>query len=292
MAMKRCPDCGEKYSDTYKYCPFCEEEEILKKGKTGGRRARQERSFSLLTPVLVILILLMAGLLIFLLRGDKQPTAAKDPITPQPGVVTPVTPDEPDTAEPGTDEPDTEDPGVMPDEPDDTTTTTAPNTGSETGDYEKAMALPDGLTLSTTDFTMKSVGETATIRVSGGSGSYTWISEDDGIASVDSTGKVTINDRDIDNYFGLETLKLIVRSPLVLLGLEGKYDVVVRVSGGGVSGQAGAIRHGLSRALLQQSDENRTALKKAGFLTRDPRMKERKKYGLKAARRAPQFSKR
>ena len=106
------------------------------------------------------------------------------------------------------------------------------------------------------------------------------------------TGKVTINDRDIDNYFGLETLKLIVRSPLVLLGLEGKYDVVVRVSGGGVSGQAGAIRNGLRRALLQQSDENRTVLKKAGFLTRDPRMKERKKYGLKAARRAPQFSKR
>ena len=106
------------------------------------------------------------------------------------------------------------------------------------------------------------------------------------------TGKVTINDRDIDNYFGLETLKLIVRSPLVLLVLEGKYDVVVRVSGGGVSGQAGAIRHGLARALLQQNEENRSVLKKAGFLTRDPRMKERKKYGLKAARRAPQFSKR
>ena len=106
------------------------------------------------------------------------------------------------------------------------------------------------------------------------------------------TGSITNNGRDIDDYFGLETLKLIVRSPLVLLGLEGKYDVVVRVSGGGVSGQAGAIRHGLSSALLQQSDENRTALKKAGFLTRDPRMKERKKYGLKAARRAPQFSKR
>jgi len=103
------------------------------------------------------------------------------------------------------------------------------------------------------------------------------------------TGKVTINDRDIDNYFGLETLKLIVRSPLVL---QGKYDVVVRVSGGGVSGQAGAIRHGLARALLQQNEENRSVLKKAGFLTRDPRMKERKKYGLKAARRAPQFSKR
>ena len=106
------------------------------------------------------------------------------------------------------------------------------------------------------------------------------------------TGKITINDRDIDNYFGLETLKLIVRSPLVLLGLEGKYDVVVRVSGGGVSGQAGAIRHGLSRALLKFNPELRTTLKKAGFLTRDPRMKERKKYGLKAARRAPQFSKR
>ena len=106
------------------------------------------------------------------------------------------------------------------------------------------------------------------------------------------TGKITINDRDIDNYFGLETLKLIVRSPLVLLGLEGKYDVVVRVSGGGVSGQAGAIRHGLSRALLQQNEEKRSTLKKAGFLTRDPRMKERQKYGLKAARRAPQFSKR
>ena len=106
------------------------------------------------------------------------------------------------------------------------------------------------------------------------------------------TGKITINDRDIDSYFGLETLKLIVRSPLVLLGLEGKYDVVVRVSGGGVSGQAGAIRHGVARALNAADAEYRPALKAAGFLTRDPRMKERKKYGLKAARRAPQFSKR
>ncbi len=94
----------------------------------------------------------------------------------------------------------------------------------------------------------------------------------------DGTGKITINDRDIDNYFGLETLKLIVRSPLVLLGLEGKYDVVVRVAGGGVSGQAGAIRHGIARALLQHGDEMRPTLKKEGFLTRDPRMKERKKY--------------
>ena len=106
------------------------------------------------------------------------------------------------------------------------------------------------------------------------------------------TGKVTINDRDIDDYFGLETLKLIVRQPLAVAGAEGKFDIVVRVAGGGVSGQAGAIRHGLSRALLQFDAELRPALKKAGFLTRDPRMKERKKYGLKAARRAPQFSKR
>ena len=106
------------------------------------------------------------------------------------------------------------------------------------------------------------------------------------------TGKVTINDRDIDDYFGLETLKLIVRQPLVTTGTEGKFDIVCRVGGGGVTGQAGAIRHGLSRALLQYDEALRPALKKAGFLTRDPRMKERKKYGLKAARRAPQFSKR
>ena len=106
------------------------------------------------------------------------------------------------------------------------------------------------------------------------------------------TGKITINDRDIDNYFGLETLKLIVRSPLAVAGVEDKFDIVVRVVGGGISGQAGAIRHGLSRALLQFDPELRSTLKKAGFLTRDPRMKERKKYGLKAARRAPQFSKR
>ena len=106
------------------------------------------------------------------------------------------------------------------------------------------------------------------------------------------TGKITINDRDIDDYFGLETLKLIVRQPLTLNELEGKFDIVVRVNGGGVSGLAGAIRHGLSRALLVYDEALRPALKKAGFLTRDPRMKERKKYGLKAARRAPQFSKR
>ena len=106
-------------------------------------------------------------------------------------------------------------------------------------------------------------------------------------------GNVKINGRDIDDYFGLETLKLIVRQPLVLTGTGDKFDIECRVSGGGVTGQAGAIRHGISRALLQyNSDELRPQLKKAGVLTRDPRMKERKKYGLKAARRAPQFSKR
>ena len=106
------------------------------------------------------------------------------------------------------------------------------------------------------------------------------------------SGVITINGRDIDDYFGLETLKLVVRQPLALTDNLGKYDLVITVAGGGVSGQAGAIRHGIARALLQVSDELRPALKKAGFLTRDPRMKERKKYGLKAARRAPQFSKR
>lgn len=106
------------------------------------------------------------------------------------------------------------------------------------------------------------------------------------------TGKITINDRDIDDYFGLETLKLIVRQPLTLTDNLGKVDVVCRVNGGGVTGQAGAIRHGISRALLQHDAELRPILKKAGLLTRDQRMKERKKYGLKGARRAPQFSKR
>ena len=106
------------------------------------------------------------------------------------------------------------------------------------------------------------------------------------------TGVITINGRSIDDYFGLETLKLIVRQPLNLTDLDGKFDIVCNVNGGGIAGQAGAIRHGLSRALLQHSDEMRPILKKAGFLTRDPRMKERKKYGLRGARRSPQFSKR
>ena len=106
------------------------------------------------------------------------------------------------------------------------------------------------------------------------------------------TGVVTINGREIDNYFGLETLKFIVNQPFGVTGTTGKFDIVANVTGGGISGQAGAIRHGVARALLTADAEYRPALKAAGFLTRDPRMKERKKYGLKAARRAPQFSKR
>ena len=106
------------------------------------------------------------------------------------------------------------------------------------------------------------------------------------------TGAITINKRDIDEYFGLETLKLIVNQPYEVTDTMGKFDIVCTVTGGGISGQAGAIRHGLAKALLQADETYRPALKKAGFLTRDPRMKERKKYGLKAARRAPQFSKR
>ena len=106
------------------------------------------------------------------------------------------------------------------------------------------------------------------------------------------TGTVTINGRDIDDYFGLETLKLIVNQPFGVTGTEGKFDIVCTAKGGGISGQAGAIRHGVARALLLADESYKTLLKKAGLLTRDPRMKERKKYGLKAARRAPQFSKR
>ena len=109
---------------------------------------------------------------------------------------------------------------------------------------------------------------------------------------IPGTGKITINKRDIDEYLGLETLKVIVRQQLVLTETGDKFDVIVTVRGGGFTGQAGAIRHGISRALLQADADYRPVLKKAGFLTRDPRMKERKKYGLKAARRAPQFSKR
>jgi small subunit ribosomal protein S9 len=109
---------------------------------------------------------------------------------------------------------------------------------------------------------------------------------------VPGTGDITINERTLDDYFGLETLKVIVRQPLVITKTEGQFNTIVSVRGGGFTGQAGAVRHGIARALLQADLELRPSLKKAGYLTRDPRMKERKKYGLKKARRAPQFSKR
>ncbi|MBS6832300.1 MAG: 30S ribosomal protein S9 [Eubacteriales bacterium] len=109
---------------------------------------------------------------------------------------------------------------------------------------------------------------------------------------VPGTGAITINKRDIDDYFGLETLKVVVRQPLELTKTTDKFDVLINVQGGGFTGQAGAIRHGIARALLEVDEEYRAVLKAEGYLTRDPRMKERKKYGLKAARRAPQFSKR
>ena len=109
---------------------------------------------------------------------------------------------------------------------------------------------------------------------------------------VEGNGKITINGKDIDEFFGLETLKVIVRQPLTVTNTTAKYDVIANVKGGGFTGQAGAIRHGIARALNEANSEYRPTLKSAGFLTRDPRMKERKKYGLKKARKAPQFSKR
>ena len=178
MAMIRCPKCGEKYSDTYRECPFCEEEEALLDGEEirrsprRGRRAAHSRQFNLITPTLIVLILLMAGLLIYLLYGDKLAEkfgGEKAPETPVEDVTPGTMPEEPDT--PPQDE--TEQPAEQ-----------------EPSDYETAAKLPNGLSLSTTDFTLKSLGESHTIRVSGGSSTYQWMSQDDGIASVDQNGKV------------------------------------------------------------------------------------------------------
>ena len=188
MAMKRCPVCGEKYSDTYKNCPFCEEEAALRGGgkvRRGGRRTAGKQKVNLLTPTLIILILIMAALLIYLLFGDrfqkepdKQDTPPVEEVQPQqPEVEAPIDTDPEGSGMPEDPEGTEQDPG----------TTTAPAASK----YETASKLPDGLTLSTTDFTMKAAGETHTIQVSGGSGSYTWLSEDDGVASVDQNGKVT-----------------------------------------------------------------------------------------------------
>ena len=195
MAMKRCPVCGEKFSDTYKNCPFCEEEAALREGdklRRGGKRAAHGRQYSLITPTLIVLILIMAGLLVYLLYGDKiagKLKGGEQSQTPVTEDVTPVKPGQEGTGEgegAGEENPD----GTMP-EGTEGQPGTATMPAATQSDYEKAASLPDGLTLSTTDFTLKSVGETHTIQVSGGSGSYTWISEDAGIASVDGSGKVT-----------------------------------------------------------------------------------------------------
>lgn len=201
MAMKRCPVCGERYSDTYKECPFCEEEAYAESQiphrrqpqRSGRRTGGGRQQINLITPTLIVLIVIMASLLVYLLWGDsiseKLQGTQEQPGTEQ---VTPVEPDVPG------DEEEAEDPadGTMPDgteetqEPDAETPDETEPSGSA-ADYETAMALPDGLTLSTTDFTLREVGETATIRASGGSGTYTWYSEDDGVASVDQNGQVT-----------------------------------------------------------------------------------------------------
>ncbi len=187
--MKRCPQCGEKYSDTYKRCPFCEEEDALRDGGRVHRSSRRSTSRSrqpnLLTPTLVVLIVIMAALLLYLLFGDRfaspKPQEETNPPASQGQVVTPQQP------EVGGEET----PGQMPEDP--VEDPEKPEDPAETGalDYDRAMKLPAGLTLSTTDFTLRELGESHTISVYGGSGTYQWFSEDDGVASVDANGKVT-----------------------------------------------------------------------------------------------------
>ena len=188
MAMKRCPVCGEKYSDTYKNCPFCEEEAALRGGgkvRRGGRRTAGKQKVNLLTPTLIILILIMAALLIYLLFGDRF---QKEPDKQDTPPVEEVQPQQPEVEAPIDTEPEG---SGMPEDPEGTEQDPGTTTAPAASKYETASKLPDGLTLSTTDFTMKAAGETHTIQVSGGSGSYTWLSEDDGVASVDQNGKVT-----------------------------------------------------------------------------------------------------
>ena len=188
MAMKRCPVCGEKYSDTYKNCPFCEEEAALRGGgkvRRGGRRTAGKQKMNLLTPTLIILILIMAALLIYLLFGDRF---QKEPDKQDTPPVEEVQPQQPEVEAPIDTEPEG---SGMPEDPEGTEQDPGTTTAPAASKYETASKLPDGLTLSTTDFTMKAAGETHTIQVSGGSGSYTWLSEDDGVASVDQNGKVT-----------------------------------------------------------------------------------------------------
>lgn len=188
MAMKRCPICGEKFSDTYRDCPFCEEEDALRDGEEirrsphRGKRATRSKQFNIVTPTLIVLILIMAALLIYLLYGDKigDKSGEEDTKTPP---VQDTMPEDPVST--GEEEPEGGE-VVMPEDPE-----TTDDPPADASDYEVTMKLPDGLALSTTDFTLKELGESHTITVSGGSSTYSWVSQDEGIASVDSNGKVT-----------------------------------------------------------------------------------------------------
>ncbi len=198
MAMKRCPVCGERYSDTYKDCPFCEEEEAYLDGEEirrnvwrGGRRTAGRQKFSMLTPILIVLILVMAGILAYLLWGDKftekseskpdtPPTTEVAPGSP----ITPVKPEEPEETKPSVVVPGTQ--TEKPEEPDEKPAESVAQT-----EYDKVNALPNGLVVSNPDFTLSLLGETHTVRVSGGSGNYKWVSQDEGVASVDANGKIT-----------------------------------------------------------------------------------------------------
>ena len=198
MAMKQCPICGEKYSDTYKKCPFCEEEKAMKEGKrlhrnTRGGKRYVQKSPNLLTPMLVILILIMAALLIYLIFGErfaKLPSIEKQPETPAEDVQ-PEQPEIPDVQEPGQGEPPSDPTTEMPAEPETPSTTPEPPSVTSNSEYEAAAKLPKGLKISTEDFTLKKIGETADIQVSGGGGTYRWYSKDIGIASVNQKGTVT-----------------------------------------------------------------------------------------------------
>ena len=243
MAMKRCPVCGEKYSDTYKTCPFCEEEEAERSGgkiRRGGRRSASKGQPNLLTPTLVVLILIMLALLVYLLFGDQFQKKEETPNTP----VEEVTPGEEETGEGET--PAGEDGEVdMPEDP------SVPSTGDDTQEepdtsgeltYEKASALPDGLSLSTTDFTLKTVGESHTVTASGGSGSYTWISEDEGIASVDSSGKITAVSRGTVNVLVTDGSKKAVC--IVRCNVSGSADSSSGTSSSGTSTSSSSLKAG------------------------------------------------
>ena len=243
MAMKRCPVCGEKYSDTYKNCPFGEEEAAERSGgkiRRGGRRSASKGQPNLLTPTLVVLILIMLALLVYLLFGDQFQKKEETPNTP----VEEVTPGEEETGEGET--PAGEDGEVdMPEDP------SVPSTGDDTQEetdtsgeltYETASALPDGLTLSTTDFTLKTVGESHTVTVSGGSGSYTWISEDEGIASVDSSGKITAVSRGTVNVLVTDGSKKAVC--IVRCNVSGSADSSSGTSSSGTSTSSSSLKAG------------------------------------------------